>query len=217
MVGFGILRISAAPLWPLQTVQPSTLAYDQTMPTRAQCQRDVYRLALLLTGSRVSATKVIDAVRKAQPDLRRLDHARLQRLTILRSREQPSSRLEDDRLDPTLATFLAGLDGQAREAWLLIHAFDLEQRRAAKAMDCSITALQLHLKRAHEAMADAKLQSESARGLHRLVATAEVPAAYVEKQRRAFRIRRMMIILGIVGGVLGLLVLARWMLEVVGS
>ena len=54
---------------------------------RPSCERRVYRLATLLTGDPVAATRVIESVVSAQPDLRRLDNAHLDRLTILRSRE----------------------------------------------------------------------------------------------------------------------------------
>ena len=41
------------------------------MLDRAACERRVYRLATLLTGNPVAATKVITQVVDAQPDLRK--------------------------------------------------------------------------------------------------------------------------------------------------
>ena len=55
------------------------------MLDREACERRVYRLAALLTGNPVAATRVIRAVVGAQPDLRALDDAHMDRLTVLRS------------------------------------------------------------------------------------------------------------------------------------
>jgi len=187
------------------------------MPSREERERHVYRLALLLTGSPKSATRVIQAVRKAQPDLRRLDRAHLERLTILRSREQRSSGMQVPGLDENLTAFLGGLDRQPREAWLLVHAFGLDQRPAAKAMDCSITALQLHLDRAHDALAAAKLPADAPRQLSQLIEGAELPQFYVEQRRRLMRIRRMAVILGIVLAILGTIAVVRLVLKLVSS
>ena len=183
------------------------------MPTRMECERHVYRLALLLTGSPQRATRVIRAVVKAQPDLTRLDRAHLERLTILRSREQPRGQAEIPGLDGSLTRFLDGLDRQPREAWLLIHALVLEPRPAAKAMDCSITALDLHLSRAHEAMAGAKLTPDAPEALTAVMRETELPEFYVEQRRRETRLRRVFIILAIVFGILGSVALTRWLIE----
>src|SRR4051794_40768972 len=57
------------------------------MLDREGCERRVYRLATLLTGNPIAATQVIAQVVDAQPDLRQLDGAHMDRLTVLRSRE----------------------------------------------------------------------------------------------------------------------------------
>jgi hypothetical protein len=62
------------------------------MADRESCERRVYRLATLLTGNPKLATGVITAVVDAQPDLRRLDSAHMDRLTVLRSREITTGR-----------------------------------------------------------------------------------------------------------------------------
>ncbi len=187
------------------------------MSSREECERHVYRLALLLTGSQKAATRVIRAVRKAQPDLRRLDRAHLERLTILRSREQRSAGMQVPGLDQNLAAFLGGLDRQPREAWILVHAFGLDQRPAAKAMDCSVTALQLHLDRAHEVMATAKLPADAPQQLAESVKHAQLPQFYLEQRRRSMRIRRTAVILGIVLAILGAIAMVRVLLEFASS
>lgn len=183
------------------------------MATHDECERHIYRLALLLTGSPERAIHVIRAVRKAQPDLTRLDRAHLERLTILRSREQPAGSFRVPQLNDRLVRFLAALDQQPREAWILTHAFELDRRSAAKAMDCSVNALQLHLDRAYEAMAGAGLPAEAPAALTAFIGEVRLPETYIEQRRRTARIRRIAIILGMVVAVLGTLTLIRVLLE----
>ena len=90
------------------------------MLDRTACERRVYRLAVLLTGNPISATKVIGQVLDAQPDLRRLDSAHLDRLTVLRSREITPAMLVDESIPRDVAAWLAGLDTQQREAGVFI-------------------------------------------------------------------------------------------------
>jgi hypothetical protein len=118
------------------------------MAEREACERRVYRLATLLTGNPVAATTVIGEVVDAQPDLRRLDSAHLDRLTVLRSREIPAATLVDDRVPGSIAAALAALSPQQREAWIFARVYRIDPREMARAMDCSVTATAAHLERA---------------------------------------------------------------------
>jgi hypothetical protein len=84
---------------------------------RAACERRVYRLATLLSGDPRAAVRVIESVVDAQPDLRRLDAAHMDRLTVLRSREIRSTALAaGPGLPPRLGPLLAAIAPQQREA-----------------------------------------------------------------------------------------------------
>ena len=113
----------------------------------AACERRVYRLATLLTGDPDAATGIMQAVLRAQPDLRAIESARLDRLTVLRCREVPSQPLHAEALRGEAARALASLAAQPREVWLLVRAYGLPLREAARAMDCSVTATTRHLQR----------------------------------------------------------------------
>ncbi|MCP3903769.1 MAG: hypothetical protein GY715_09055 [Planctomycetes bacterium] len=119
------------------------------------CERRVYRLAVLLTGDRVAGARVIEEVLGAQPDLRELDDAHIDRLTVLRSREVRAAAIRDDAVGPETADAVAALDRQPREAWVFTRVYRLGPRELARAMDCSVTASQRHLERADRAMRDA--------------------------------------------------------------
>jgi hypothetical protein len=122
------------------------------MLDRSACERRVYRLAALLTGDPASAARVIESVLDAQPDLGRLDGAHMDRLTVLRTREAACGPLEADGVPPTLAAALMALPAQQREAWVFCRVYAASPRDAARAMDCSATAVQMHLDRAETAM-----------------------------------------------------------------
>ena len=101
------------------------------MLNREACERRVYRLATLLTGNPVAATRVIESVVDAQPDLRRLDNTHMDRLTVLRSRELTPGRLVVETVPPAAAEALTRANGQIdirdilptiRVPTLLIHA-----------------------------------------------------------------------------------------------
>lgn len=111
---------------------------------RESCERRVYRLATLLTGNPVAAAKVIAQVVDAQPDVRKLDSAHMDRLTVLRSREIAPSAIVDNAIPISTAEALAGLSPQQREAWVLRHVYRAPDREIARAMDCSVTATQRH-------------------------------------------------------------------------
>ena len=120
---------------------------------RCACQRRAYRLATLLTGDPVGAVRVLEAVERSQPDLRAIDSARLDRLTILRSREVTAGPLPAEALPADAAGAIAGLAAQPREAWMLIRAYGLPLRETARAMDCSVTATKRHVELADQRMA----------------------------------------------------------------
>ena len=122
---------------------------------RSACERRVYRLATLLTGNPNAATKVIEAVVGAQPDLRRLDSDHLDRLTVLRSREVEPATIVSPDLPLALAEALASLPTQPREAWVLSRVYRLPERSMARSMDCSLTASHRHLVEASRVIAAA--------------------------------------------------------------
>jgi hypothetical protein len=123
------------------------------MLDREACERRVYRLATLLTGNPIAATKVIAQVVDAQPDLRNLDSAHMDRLTVLRSREVKPAILVHELAPPEMAEALAKLTPQQREAWVFARVYHVPEREVARAMDCSVTATQRHLELAETALA----------------------------------------------------------------
>lgn len=121
-------------------------------------KRSLLRRAVLYAGHREGAERVLEAVVLAQPDLPRLaDHQR-DRLLIQRSREVGAwGAASSERIDlagvalegpaAQLWKGLSGLDRQQREAWMLIEVEQYDEIPAARAMDCSRTAMS----RFHEA------------------------------------------------------------------
>ncbi|MHC4100146.1 MAG: hypothetical protein ACYSW1_04580, partial [Planctomycetota bacterium] len=162
---------------------------------RTACERRVYRLATLLTGDPVAATRVIEAVVDAQPDVRRLDSAHLDRLTVLRSREIEPAQITDPAVPPAAARALARLPGQAREAWVLTHAYRLELRETSRAMDCSTTATKRHLERAEQilaaALGDAVEIARQRLGAYSM--SLSIPAFYRARRRRRQQARRLLV------------------------
>ncbi|MHC4217152.1 MAG: hypothetical protein ACYSU7_01730 [Planctomycetota bacterium] len=166
--------------------------------SREACERRIYRLATLLTGDPVAATRVIEAAVGAQPDVRRLDSAHLDRLTILRSREIEPAVIDDDRVPPPLARALAELPEQAREAWVLTHPYRLSLRETSRAMDCSTTATGRHLERAEQTLTSAL--GDAAEAAEQVLAYSEslsIPAFYRARQRRREQTRRVLVALAL--------------------
>ncbi|MHC4993041.1 MAG: sigma factor-like helix-turn-helix DNA-binding protein [Planctomycetota bacterium] len=185
------------------------------MLSREACERRVYRLATLLTGNPIAATRVIAGVVDAQPDLRRLDNARMDRLTVLRSREITASELADELVPRRVARALGALPAQQREAWIFARLYQLEPREAARAMDCSVTACTQHLNLADQAMRGAEPNiAAAADALLRYSMTLDVPRFYRVRRERRRRVRRVaLLVLAVL--VLGLLVVGlRWLLSV---
>lgn len=168
------------------------------MPDRRACERRVYRLATLLTGHPVSATRVVESVVDAQPDLARIDSVHLDRLTVLRSREIPSGRLTDDRVSGLAADALAALTTQQRDAWVFVRVYGLPVREAARAMDCSATAARQHLKLADAVTADrldGRLAPQDAAEQLRAYSMAlDVPQFFRRQRVRRRRVRMILII-----------------------
>lgn len=112
-------------------------------------RRRVWRLAFLLTGDAGSAESLFIQIMREHRRIGSVEPDRLDRMIIMRAREHPQHTQRRLRPDPHLST-LYELLPQPLEAWLLVHVEQLEERSAAKAMDCSITALRLHQEAAED-------------------------------------------------------------------
>ena len=181
---------------------------------REACERRVYRLATLLTGNPHTAVRVIEAVVKAQPDLRRLDSPRLDRLTILRCREIEPARLMDDAVPRPVAAALATMPAQPREAWVLTHAYRVPRRETARAMDCSVTATDRHLEHGEAVMAKALGNgADAAAGTVLDYSMAlHVPGYYRQRVERRRRRRLVLMAVGLLSLVAGVLWVISWAL-----
>jgi hypothetical protein len=189
------------------------------MLDRAACERRVYRLATLLTGNPIAATKVIEQVVDAQPDLRNLDSAHMDRLTVLRSREIAPATLVDQHVPPEIAAAVAGLTAQQREAWVLANVYRVPQREIARAMDCSVTATQRHLEAAAGAL-DRKLDAGAAAAPTTLLAFSlalEVPRFYRIEQRRRRHLRLALIVMAAAAGSLLIAAIVLWWSRPLGN
>jgi len=169
------------------------------MLDRDSCERRIYRLALLLSGRPDTAGAVVRSVLGDRGGIRAADVARLDRLVILRCRDHRARPLDLPGLDAFAAGVLASLDAQPREAWLLARVFGLPEREAARSMDCSVTAVRLHLERADATIRD-RLDEDRRRamvgGLRTLVAGIDVPAdvrAGWVRRRRLRRVRTLVV------------------------
>lgn len=182
------------------------------MLDRAACERRVYRLATLLTGDPVAATKVIEQVVDAQPDLRDLDSAHMDRLTVLRSREIKPAILVHDRLPHTASKALAGLTPQQREAWVMAKIYRAPDREIARAMDCSVTATHRHLAAAEHAMTQ-QLGANSSSATSALLSysmSLDVPRFYRLERMRRRRTRITFIVIAAAAAALALGALLMW-------
>jgi hypothetical protein len=175
------------------------------MPDRESCERRVYRLATLLTGNPKLATGVITAVVDAQPDLRQLDSAHMDRLTVLRSREIKPAVLRVPLVPSELAEALAALPAQQREAWILGRVYQLPERELARAMDCSLIATKRHLDQADATMERWLGSTKVAKGrrlLLRYTMTLDVPPFFRAQQKRKRIVRY------VIFGLIGLIIIA---------
>jgi hypothetical protein len=183
------------------------------------CERRVYRLAALLSGNPTSAAGVIQAVLSAKPNLRELDSAHMDRLTVLRAREIEPGQIVDDRVSSHVARAVAELSPQQREAWIFVRVYGVPMREAAKAMDCSVTALTNHMKLAIEAVDAALAKDErgttpdqAAAMLGRWAMAIDVPRFVEREQSRRRRVRVALVFLaGIfaLGAIVGVVLLVQ--------
>lgn len=183
------------------------------MLDRESCERRVYRLATLLTGDPRAATAVISRVVDAQPDLRKLDSAHLDRLTVLRSREIPPRALHKTSVPDTFADALGSLPAQQREAWVFARVYQLAEREMARAMDCSHTAIHLHLHAADESMNRllGPVLHAAPQAFLEYSMSLEVPEFYrLHKQRRK-QIRTIVLVAGISLSVLIVVLVIAWL------
>lgn len=186
---------------------------------RAACERRAYRLATLLTGDPVAAMGVVESMVRSRPDLRVLDTARLDRLTVLRSREITPGALHAPALNADAAGALASLAAQPREAWLLARTYGLTQRETARAMDCSVTAIARHVERADEVMARTLGGSEgpghgvvgAIEALRAYSDSLQLPQHYVARQRRLGRRKRVLAMVLLVALALAVMAIADWL------
>ncbi len=187
---------------------------------RRGIERRVHRLATLLTGDPGRAAAVVDAVLDAQPDPRRLDSARLDRLTILRCRELARSNgvgegatLVAEGVPTRLTEALGRMPAQQREAWVLTRVYRLPERESARAMDCSVTALRRHVERADGRVAtafgapkEAPAGVESAlEALRRWTSHQELPDDWIRRRRGREQRSRIGLLVAIAAGILALL------------
>jgi hypothetical protein len=189
------------------------------MLDRESCERRVFRLAVLLTGSGDAAIRVIKQVFSAQPDLTKVDGAHMDRLTVLRSREVKPMVLTDPAVSPETAEALAKLPAQQREAWVFSKVFRLDLREMSRAMDCSTTAIAMHQDQADEAMArwlgrEAKAAPEQ---LLRYSQSLDVPGVHRTLRIRNEKLRLLLIRVAIVIGALGLIVGSVWLVRVLSK
>jgi len=178
----------------------------------------VYRLAALLSGNPLAAGEVIHAVLDAQPNLDAMESARMDRLTVLRSREIEPGRIVDDRIPAGLAEAIAHLSPQQREAWVLVRIYHVPMREAARAMDCSVTALTQHMKLSQDAMetalglAGSMTQDDAAELLRAWSLALDVPQFIVQAEHRRKRTRialGIVIVILAVGAIVGALAVIR--------
>ncbi len=181
---------------------------------RAACERRTYRLATLLTGDPSTAVGVLEAVERSQPDLRTVDSARLDRLTILRSREVTAGPLPAEALPADAAGAIADLAAQPREAWMLIRAYGLPIRETARAMDCSVTATKRHIELADRRMAatlDGRGVAGAIEALRTYSKSLRLPDHYVVRRERRRRNRRVLTLIIMILVVVLLMAVIDWL------
>ncbi|MCK4873698.1 MAG: sigma-70 family RNA polymerase sigma factor [Phycisphaerales bacterium] len=130
---------------------------------REALEARIVRLAVVLTGDKEAAVRLIERVLGDRPrrrDVARMDLAHVDRLAVLRAREVRASK--DHRAKHDVFAGEAGrvlsalhtLPGQPMEAWVLAHVERLDLREVSRAMDCSTTAIGRHLEHAEAKLRD---------------------------------------------------------------
>ena len=141
-----------------------------------------------------------------------MDHAHLDRMTILRSREVLGTRTPEASIHGAPRGWSASfwsLPMQAREAWVLARVYGTPEREMARSMDCSTTATARHLERAVD-----ELHATMGAGIDAFVEQirehtlrADVPAIYHERVAARRRRRRILLMVLALIGVIGMTVL----------
>lgn len=136
------------------------------MDAREAYHRRAYRVALLLTDSDAWARRVLERVARAEARPERTSDARFDRAVIQACRpiHEDAARARGDGLAPMFAldgapaalwSAVHDLEPQAREAWVLRELEQMDEVRAARAMDCSRNALErIHLAAARTVLRD---------------------------------------------------------------
>ena len=190
----------------------SRSSYTPAMLDRLACERRVYRLAALLTGDPIAATKVIEQVVGSQPDLAQLDSAHMDRLTVLRSREIRPASMVHVLIPPPTADAVSKLTPQQREAWVIGRVYETPLREMSRAMDCSTTAAERHLLQSDVAIraATGSDPAIAAKQFLRASLTMAVPAFYRAKQQRRRRMRTVLALIAIALIAILLAAVAMW-------
>lgn len=187
------------------------------MDRREAYERRVWRLAWLLTGGREDlCARLVAECLDAQPDLRRLDPAHLDRLVVLAARRRirgvprPAEPSSPGR---RLLAAAAGLPPQLREAWVFARLDGLGPMEMARAMDCSKTAALRHLERADSELsgrfgADLPAMLDGLRAEADLAAPGKALTAFRSQRRRRRRIRAALV--GFAAAAAGLAGLLAW-------
>lgn len=172
----------------------------------------MWRLAYLLSGEPAAAERLFADLMRDRGRIETVDGLRLDRMIVLRWREcRPDTPPTDDHGD--LAPVYA-LPAQPLEAWLLRRVEQMDEVAAAQAMDCSKTALRLHLEAADHLLAEHADHPDALAAELRRRADALDPAPVLEAWRSGRRKRRRMLlvaaaILVLIAGVGGWLALRR--------
>lgn len=169
-----------------------------TLSRHEAFRRRIARLAFLLTGDHDRAVAMAASILRRRSNADTLDAAHLDRLVILDARR---IRPRPDASTPDAAAHarLLSLPPQPREAWILTRLDGLDELAVAKSMDCSRTAVRLHLSVAEQALGqDAELALALA--LARLSDSVKPgdDIATRESADREERRRRMLVVLSIV-------------------
>ncbi|GAB4515710.1 MAG: hypothetical protein Tsb0013_20270 [Phycisphaerales bacterium] len=134
------------------------------MDAREAYHRRAYRVALLLTGARGEALRILEGIARSIPSPETASDARFDRAVIQASRPtyEGTARRDTGELAQQLGfsepaaglwSRAHALPAQEREAWILREVEGMDSVRAARAMDCSRNALEdIHLPGAMRAL-----------------------------------------------------------------
>ncbi len=167
-----------------------------TLSRHEAFRRRIARLAFLLTGDHDRAVAMAASILRRRSNADTLDAAHLDRLVILDAR-RIRPRPDASTPDATAHARLLSLPPQPREAWILTRLDGLDELAVAKSMDCSRTAVRLHLSVAEQALGQ---DAELALALARLSDSVKPgdDIATRESADREERRRRMLVVLSIV-------------------